>query len=119
MPAVPDNEFLDHVMDLLRPYGPVSGRKMFGGVGIFLEGLMFAIIIDDVLYLKADEETVHRFEEMELPPFVYQRQGKDVALSYYQAPDEALDNPEDMADWADMAYMAASRADSRKKKSKK
>lgn len=116
MPNAHDNEFLDHVLDLMASFGTVEAKRMFGGFGLFMEGLMFALIIDDVLYMKADEGTADRFIALELPPFVYRRQGKDVALSYYQAPDGALEEAEEMARWADMAYRAAVRADAGKRK---
>ena len=37
-----DEEFLNHVMDLLAPLDGISNRAMFGGFGIFQEGDMFA-----------------------------------------------------------------------------
>lgn len=108
--AVQDTEFLHHVLDLLQVAGPVSARSMFGGHGLFMDGLMFAIVIDDVLYLKVDDQIAYLFEDEGLPPFVYTRQGKEVSLSYCQAPDVVLEDVDEMRRWADLAWAAAVRA---------
>ncbi|MBD2858186.1 TfoX/Sxy family protein [Spongiibacter sp. KMU-158] len=83
---------------------------MFGGYGLFLDGLMFALVIEDTLYLKADEHSRVDFEDRDLPPFTYGRQGKQIALSYFQAPEEALDDSQMLADWANRAFAAALQA---------
>ena len=103
-------EFAAYVVDLMQPVGPVYSKRMFGGFGVFLEGLMFGLISDNVLYLKADAENRNEFEEQDLAPLTYNKQGKDMKLSYYQAPEEALEDGEVMTDWAGRAYAAALRA---------
>jgi DNA transformation protein and related proteins len=83
---------------------------MFGGYGIYHDGLMFALAADDVLYLKADAETVPRFEAAGLPPFTYESKGRIMRMSYYQAPAEVLEDPAQAAEWARIAHGAALRA---------
>lgn len=109
------NEFLNHVLDLLQVFGPVTGRKMFGGYGIFHDSVMFALIADDVLYFKANEDTAPEFDSLNLPPFVYNKQGKDVVMSYREAPDAALEDANVMARWATLAFGVAQRATGGKK----
>ena len=104
------NEFRDHLLDLLADFGPVEARAMFGGYGIFRRNRMFAIVIDDALFFKADGKTKGDFEARGLKPFTYQRKNREVALSYYQAPDEALEDARAMEEWAEKAYAAALRA---------
>ena len=104
------NEFVDHVLELCAPLGRVSARGMFGGHGIFLDGLMFAIVVDDTLYLKTDEQNVAEFKELDLEPFTYARKGKTASLNYYRAPEEALDAPHVMLPWARSAFSAVLRA---------
>jgi DNA transformation protein len=87
---------------------------MFGSWGIFHEGTMFAIVASGRLYLKADGETEARFTAAGLAPFTYQRQGRLVALSYREAPPEALDDPAVLRDWARLALEAAARVPRRK-----
>ncbi|NIR58502.1 MAG: TfoX/Sxy family protein, partial [Gammaproteobacteria bacterium] len=49
--ATPASEFVSHLLDMLEPLGPVSARRMFGGYGIYLDRLMFALVADDSLFL--------------------------------------------------------------------
>ena len=104
-----EQEFVCHVTELMQSIGPVETRRMFGSHGMFLEGLMFALISKNTLFLKADEETKADFLDLGLEVFAYQRQGKDMALSYYQAPEEALEHVGEMNVWANKAYGAALR----------
>lgn len=100
----------DYLKDLFEPFGAVNPRRMFGGTGVFHEGLMFALVADGTLYLKADEETVPLFEAAGSTPFVYQGKDKPVQLSYWSAPDDAADDPDVMKDWAERAFAAALKA---------
>ena len=83
---------------------------MFGGHGVFRDELMFGLVVDDTLYLKADKESRAMFESVGLPPFEYTRKGRRIALSYYPAPEEAMENPLTLAEWARPAFDAALRA---------
>jgi len=103
-------EFRDYLEDLFAPVGGVTQRRMFGGLGIFRDGLMIALVDDEVLYFKADETTVPQFETEGSEPFVYQSKGKAVALSYWRAPDFLFDDAEAFRDWALAAHEAALRA---------
>ena len=107
-------DFVDHVIELLQAVGPVSARRMFGGHGIFLDGLMFALIASNELYFKADEQSRSHFTELGLQPFTYVSKGTEKALSYYQAPDEALESSAEMAQWGNLGFACALRAASRK-----
>jgi DNA transformation protein len=102
--------FAEHVVDLLQSMGPVDARSMFGGYGVFLDGLMFGLIADEVLYLKVDDENLPEFEELGLRPFVYDGKDRPVRMSYSEAPPDALDDAELLSRWASGAYAAARRA---------
>jgi len=104
------SETVEHLRDLLADFGAVSCRRMFGGWGVFRDGAMFALVVDEAVYLKADNDSRHRFSERGLPAFSYLRQGRAVSLSYYPAPEEALDDPRAMRPWAELAYAAARRS---------
>lgn len=83
---------------------------MFGGYGLFLDGLMFGLVADEVLYFKVDSGNRPDFDAAGLSPFLYQRQGKDIALSYCQAPPEVLEDSELARQWGAAAYAAAQRS---------
>ena len=111
-----EKEFVTHVVDLMQSIGPVRAKGMFGGHGIFLEGLMFGLIADSVLYLKVDKETENEFKARGLEAFTYNKKGKEFKMSYYQAPEEALEDVEEMNLWANKAYGTALKAASKKQK---
>ena len=111
-----EKEFVTHVVDLMQSIGPVRAKGMFGGHGIFLEGLMFGLIADSVLYLKVDKETENEFKARGLEAFTYNKKGKEFKMSYYQAPEEALEDVEEMNLWANKAYGTALKAVSKKPK---
>lgn len=115
--AIKENEFVSYVLELMQSIGPVVARRMFGSHGLFLEGLMFALISKNTLYLKADEETKADFLGKGMEIFTYQRKGKDMALSYYQAPEETLEHMDEMNIWANKAYGATLRKAQKKSKS--
>lgn len=111
-----DKEFVSYVVDLMQSIGPVYAKSMFGGHGIFLEGLMFGLVADSVLYLKVDAETVDKFKDRGLDAFTYNKKGRQLTMPYHQAPDEALEDGEEMNLWANKAYAVALRAASKKRK---
>jgi DNA transformation protein len=113
------SEFVDYLLESLASFGFVTAKSMFGGYGIYRGELMFALVADDVLYLKVDDHNRAQFEACGSQPFVYEKQGKPLAMSYYQLPEEALDNSVELCRWAELAYQAALRAAAAKSKGKK
>lgn len=108
------DDFVDYVMELLGPFGTVAARRMFGGHGVYLDGLMFAIVVEDTLYLKADEINRIEFEQAGCEIFGYAREGKRATLNFFRAPEDAMDSPELMLPWARTAYAAALRVNAKK-----
>jgi len=113
-----DREFIEYLLEQMQDVGPVSARAMFGGHGIYHDGIMFALVADDVLFLKTDEVNRSEFEARQLPPFLYQRKDKIIRMSYNEAPGEVLDDPDEMTYWARSAIEASRRADRKKSKSR-
>ena len=110
------SDFIPFVQELLEDWAQVSARRMFGGHGLYHEGLMFAIVMDQQLYLKADEVNRPEFEALGLAPFTYAMKGKDVALSYWAAPDTIFDDQQEAVNWAQSAWDAALRGHKAKAK---
>ena len=105
-----DTAYADFVLEQLEPLGGVGARRMFGGVGLFRDGLMFGLIAADTLYLKVDDETRGDYQAAGAGPFLYTREGREIALSYYEAPAEMFDDPDLLSAWARRAFEAAMRA---------
>ena len=105
-----DSEFVSYVVESLQPLGPVVARRMFGGHGIYLDGVMFALIASDQLYLKVDGGNRAAYEAAGLQPFTYSGKGKPIEMSYREAPGEGFDDPEVLCAWAREALAAARRA---------
>ena len=99
-------EFLRETFELL---GPVTVRKMFGGYGLYHDGLMFGLVSGETLYLKADGGNARYFRERGLEPFRYERRGKTVEMSFFMAPEEIFDDREQAAIWAERSCRAAMR----------
>lgn len=115
MSAGPLAEFL---CDTLRPFGPVSAKRMFSGAGIFCDGLMFALIFDDAVYLKTDAVGEAAFKGEGMGPFVYQAKGRSVALGYWRMPERLLDEPDELVVWCRAALAVAHTAARQKAKRK-
>jgi DNA transformation protein len=105
-----DTSEIDHLLELLEPFGPLTARRMFGGWGIYAGGPMVAIVIDGELLLKTDPATRAVFERAGCRPFVYRARGREVPMSYWSVPDAALDSAEAMQPWARLALEAGVRA---------
>jgi DNA transformation protein len=96
-----------YLLDELGSLGQVSLRRMFGGQGLFLDGLMIGIMAEDVLYLKVDAHNRPDFEAAGSEPFVYERMGREVALSFWRLPDEIIEDGEELRAWALKSRAAA------------
>jgi DNA transformation protein len=103
--------FIEFLKDLLGGLGPISVRRMFGGAGVYCDGVMFALVLDDTLYFKADDRNRPDFEAEGLAPFSYAtKDGRNTIMSYWRCPDRLFDDPEEMAAWAGKALAAARKA---------
>lgn len=110
------DEFTEHCIELLAPLGAVRARRMFGGHGLYLDELFVAIIAFGQLWLKADAETASAFAQAGCAPFRYDKQGQVMTMTYFAAPEEAMESPALMAPWARLALQAALRARAAKPK---
>jgi len=98
------------VVELFAEFGSVTVRRMFGGAGIFVDGLMIGLVSDGVIYLKTDHETIQGFVAEGLRPFSYAtRHGERKLTSYWRMPDRLYDDTEELARWATAAHAVALR----------
>lgn len=103
------SEFTQSLHEVFTLFGPLTIKKMFGGYGVYKDGLMFGLVADDELYLKVDKLSVDTFADEGSVPFQYDKNGKSVKMSYYSAPEEIFDDPESATTWATRAFEAALR----------
>lgn len=109
-------DFVAYCSELLSTVGEVRARRMFGGWGLYADGVFIAIIVGEILYLKTDEQTRSQFVRAGSKPFEYTARGKQrTSTGYWSAPPEAMDSPALMAPWARLALEAALRAGSAKR----
>lgn len=100
-------EFTDYLQEVFEDFGPINAKRMFGGYGIYYKDIMFALVENDTLYLKADDSIAEDFIERNLGQFEYIRGGKMIKLSYYQAPEELLEDRDMAREWAQKSYKIA------------
>ena len=102
------DEYLTYVLEQLEPMGPVHARRMFGGAGIYCGRAMFALVADDVLYLKVDDANRADFEEAGTEPFRPFPDRSEV-MSYYEVPADVLESRDRLRQWGQKALRAATR----------
>jgi len=107
---VASNSFAEFLREQLAPLGRVAMRRMFGKTGVFCDGLMLAMVRDNELYFRVDDESRAVFREAESsPPLNYEKKGHTIDLSFWRAPERLFDEPDELRSWARAALAAARR----------
>jgi DNA transformation protein and related proteins len=107
---VASNGFADFLREQLTPLGRVTMRRMFGKTGVFCDGLMLAMVRDDVLYVRVDDGNRTAFKEAEaFPPLNYAKKGGTIDLAFWRVPERLFDEPDELVTWARAALGAARR----------
>ena len=105
------SEFLEYLLDELAPLGQIRAKAMIGGFGLYCDELFFALVADEVLYVKVDDLNRPRFIAEQLAPFCYpMKDGRMQTMSYYPLPESALESQTDLINWAKEGIAAALRA---------
>ena len=113
------DDFIEYLKELFADFGDISARAMFGGHGLYHEGVIFGIVIDEAVYLKVDAETKVDFEAAGCAPFIYEMKGKPLPMSYWSVPAEAMDSAQAMRPWAKRAHEAALRKPVKRKRGRR
>ena len=107
---VASDSFADFLREQLAGVGHVTLRRMFGKTGVFCDGLMLAMVRDDALYFRVDDDNRALFKEAEsVPPLSYEKKGDTIDLSFWRAPERLFDEPDELVTWARVALAAARR----------
>ena len=107
---VASDGFAEFLREQLAPIGHVTLRRMFGKTGVFCDGLMLAMVRDDALYFRVDDDNRALFKEAEaFPPLNYEKGGGSIDLAFWRAPERLFDEPDEFLAWARAALGAARR----------
>lgn len=104
------DKYAAYIEERLGRFGSIRIRKMFGGAGVYCDGLFIALLDDDMLYFKADDATREAFEKEGLKRFIFQpKDGPAMAMNYYAAPETAYEDDDELRRWTALALEAARR----------
>jgi DNA transformation protein and related proteins len=107
---VASETFADFLREQLAPLGGVSLRRMFGKTGVFCDGVMLAMVTENTLYFRVDDQNRASFKEAEaFPPLNYAKKGQTIDLAFWRAPERLFDEPDELVAWARAALAAARR----------
>jgi len=107
-------DFLDFLQDQLQGLGHITTRRMFSGAAIYCDGVVFALVLRDVLYFKVDDGNRGAYQAEGLEPFIYEARGKPVRVeAYRRVPERLFDDPDEMLAWARAALAAGQRTPSK------
>ena len=108
---VASDNFAEFLSEQLAPLGHITMRRMFGKTGVFCDGLMLAMVADNTLYFRVDDQSRAAFKEAaSFPPLNYRKKGDTIDLSFWRAPERLFDEPDEFVTWAKTALAAARRA---------
>jgi DNA transformation protein len=105
MPLSPG--FSDYVLELISGFDRVQARRMFGGAGLFRDGVMFGLLLNDVVYFRVDDALAADLKTQGSVPWVYTRNGKPREMGYWRMPETAADDPDEAVAIARRAFAAA------------
>jgi len=105
-----DAALADYLLEALEPAGRPTLRRMFGGIALYLDGVVMGLVYDDTAFFKADDRTRSDYEAAGSKPFLYVSRGRTIAMSYWEVPPAILEEPEALQDWATKARAASLRA---------
>ena len=107
---VASDSFAEFLREQLAPLGHLSMRRMFGKTGVFCDGVMLAMVRDNSLYFRVDDDNKAFFKEAEaFPPLNYDKKGGSIDLAFWRAPERLFDEPDELVAWARQALAAAHR----------
>jgi DNA transformation protein and related proteins len=107
------SDYLEYVLDQLNGVGPLTSKRMFGGVCIFWRRLAFGVIASDVLYLKVDDSNRAEYLSADMKAF-QPFADKPMVMSYFEVPIDILEDRESLREWANKAIAVAQKANKKK-----
>lgn len=118
MKAKKNNPFVESVVEKLSKFGPVNSRAMFGAFGLWLDNVIFGIIVDCTLFFRVDESNKQDYVDHKSYPLTYEGKTKTITLPYWTVPDKVWKSPDTLKEWMLKSYRSSLRAPKKKKKKK-
>lgn len=101
-------EFINYIKDLFEPLESIKHGSFFGGFAFKSGQKQFAMIMGNTLYFCVNSETRQKYQDIQMQPFSYKtKKGIVLVQKYYSAPEDLLDDPEEMILWAQEAIVSA------------
>src|SRR5258708_25269057 len=114
---VASDTFADFLREQLARLGRLTMRRMFGKTGVFCDAVMFAMVTENTLYFRVDDQNRATFKEAaSFPPLNYEKKGCTIDLSFWRVPERLFDEPDELVAWARAALAAARRASSKRER---
>jgi DNA transformation protein and related proteins len=98
------SSYYNYIMEIMHSFGGITSRSMFGGYGLYKNGIIFAIIANDELYFKADDSNILTYKQFGSEPFLHESRGRKISMSYWKVPMEILEDEEELKIWVEKSY---------------
>lgn len=117
--SAPSDEYREHILELLEVVGSVRATRFFGGVGIYLRGSQFGMMMGNCLYFVVDDNTREKYQRAGMQPFSYlTKKGRIQVRRYFEVPEEVLSDREGLKQWAYESIRIASATKTKESKSR-
>jgi DNA transformation protein len=113
------NDYLQYVLEQLARLPRVTSRRMFGGIGLYSDGVFFGLIASDTVFFKVDDSTRERYVSRGSEPFRPYKDRPEVSMSYFQVPADILEDADELVPWARDAVRTATASAETKREAKR
>jgi DNA transformation protein len=92
--------YLEYVLEQLATLAALRSNRMFGGIGLYSDGIFFGLIDDDTLFFKTNDSNIAAYRERNMPRFMPFPDRPDAVLGYHQVPADVIEDAETLVAWA-------------------
>jgi DNA transformation protein len=96
-----------YVAEQLAPLGRISSRAIFGGVGVFIDDRLLAIVMGEKLYLHTDKSNLDDYVARGMPQFKPYPNAFDLTTDHHEVPQDVVNDAEQLKIWGGRALNAA------------
>ncbi|MDF3018790.1 MAG: competence protein TfoX [Steroidobacteraceae bacterium] len=93
-------QYLAYVLEQLAGLPAVRPNRMFGGIGLYSDGLFFGLIDDDTLYFKTSDANIEAYRSRNMPKFMPFPDRTGAVMGYHQVPADIIEDAESLVEWA-------------------